>query len=111
MNKACKIHKKKQMFACKKKNVIKCRFFSPIFFFFFVLNFLGRYRELETRTMYAFIYMYFNRHIVALELLCSISSFAGFEKRGVKVVSLHFAQSYFCILTAGFKAYGIPNSS
>ena len=29
--------------------------------------------------------------IVALELLCSISSFADFKKRGVKVVSLHFA--------------------
>ena len=29
------------------------------------------------------------RHFVALELLCSSSSFAGFEKRGVKVVSLH----------------------
>ena len=48
---------------------------------------------------------------LALEVLCSISSFAGFEKKGVKVVSLHFARSYFCILTAGFKAYGIPNSS
>ena len=29
-------------------------------------------------------------HCVALEL-CSISSFAGFEKRGVKVASLYFA--------------------
>ena len=40
---------------------------------------------------------------IALVLLFSISSFAGIEKRGVKVVSLHFAQSYFCILTARFK--------
>ena len=47
--------------------------------------------------------------IVALELLCSISSFAGFEKRGVEVVSLHIA--YFCILTAGPQAYRIPDSS
>ena len=34
---------------------------------------------------------------VAIELLCSISSFYGFEKTGVKVVSLHFAYLYFCI--------------
>ena len=40
---------------------------------------------------------------VAVEVLCSISSFSGFEKTGVKVVSLHFASFYFYILTLGFK--------
>ena len=50
-------------------------------------------------------------HFVASELLCAISSFAGFQKSGVKVVSLHLAWFYFCILTAGFKAHRIPNSS
>ena len=30
------------------------------------------------------------KHIVALKLPCSISSFAGLEKSGIKVVSLHF---------------------
>ena len=48
---------------------------------------------------------------VALELLCSIPTFAGFEKRGLKVVGLYFAPFYFCILTAGFGAHRIPNSS
>ena len=48
---------------------------------------------------------------VALELLCSIPTFAGFEKRGLKVVGLYFASFYFCILTAGFVAHRIPNSS
>ena len=37
---------------------------------------------------------------IALELLCSI-----------EVVSLHFAWIPFCILTAGFKAHRVPNSS
>ena len=50
-------------------------------------------------------------YIFAIELLYSISSFAGFEKRGVKVVSLHFAWLYFCILTPDFKVHRIPNSS
>ena len=49
--------------------------------------------------------------IVALELLCSISSFAGFKKRGVKVVSLLISYFNFCILTAGFKVHRIPNPS
>ena len=49
-----------------------------------------------------------NYDIVALELLCSISSFAYFEKRGVKVVSLYFASFYVCISTAGFKVHRIP---
>ena len=49
-------------------------------------------------------------HYVVSELLCSISSFAGFERRGVQVVSLHFAWFYFCILTAGFKVYRIQLS-
>ena len=48
-------------------------------------------------------------HSVALELLCSISSFVGFEKRGVKVMRLLFAHFYFYILTAGFEAHRIPN--
>ena len=42
---------------------------------------------------------------VALELLCSISNFADFQKRGDKVVNLHIAWFYFCILTAGFKVH------
>ena len=68
--------------------------------------------DLDLLLAYFMSAILFRGHLfVALELLCSISSFAGFEKRGVKVVSLHYAQSYFCILTAGFKAYGIPNSS
>ena len=43
---------------------------------------------------------------VAVELLCSISSFSGIEKTGIKlkVVSLHFAWFCFLILTSGFKA-------
>ena len=41
---------------------------------------------------------------VAVELLCSISSFSGIEKTGIKVVSLHFDWFYFLILTSGFKA-------
>ena len=41
---------------------------------------------------------------VAVELLCSIPSFSGIEKTGVKVVSLHFAWFYFLILTSGFQA-------
>ena len=50
-------------------------------------------------------------HFVALELLHSISTFDGFEKRGIKVVSLRFAWFYFCILTAGFRVHRVPNSS
>ena len=46
---------------------------------------------------------------IPLELLCSISSFSGCEKTGVKVVSLHFAWFYFCILTVGFKVRRIPH--
>ena len=37
------------------------------------------------------IVVVFVLYFVPLEVLCSISSFAGFEKRGVKVLSLHFA--------------------
>ena len=54
---------------------------------------------------------FFFGHLVALELLCSISSFAGFDKRGVTVVSLHFYKIYKCILTAVFKVRRIPASS
>ena len=40
-------------------------------------------------------------YILELPWSRSISSFAGFEK----VVSLHFAQFYFCISIAGFEAH------
>ena len=47
---------------------------------------------------------------VAVELLFSISSFfSGFEKIGLKAVSLLFAWFYFCILTSGFKAHRLQN--
>ena len=50
--------------------------------------------------------------IITLSLYIIIDAIrGGFEKRGVKVASLHFAWFYFCILTAGFKAHRIPNSS